>query len=75
MRQRSEESSDDYVSLLTNQVNLCMFKDHDERMVEQITFGNKHSEVQKALLMEDETCALAKAIETCRVYDAFVTHQ
>ena len=62
MRQRAEESSDDFVSRLTNQANLCKFKDCDKRIVEQITFGTKHSEVQKALLMEDETCALAKAI-------------
>ena len=75
MRQRAEESSDDFVSRLTNQANLCKFKDCDERIVEQITFGTKHSEVQKALLMADETCALAKAIETCRIYDASVTHQ
>ena len=75
MRQCSEESSDDFVSRLTNPVNLCKFKDHDERIVEQITFGTKHPEVQKALLLEDETCALAKATETCCVYDTFVSHQ
>ena len=37
MRQRNDESSDDFVSRLTNQANLCKFKERDERIIEQMS--------------------------------------
>ena len=75
MRQRMEESSDDFVSRLNNQANLCKFGERDERIIEQLTYGTKHAEVQKVLLVQDETYTLSKAIEACRVYDASEGHQ
>ena len=75
MRQRIDESSDDFVSRLNNQANLCKFRERDERIVEQLTYGTKHAEVQKALLVQDETYTLAKALEACRIYDASEGHQ
>ena len=75
MRQRNDESSDDFVSRITNQANLCKFKDRDERIIEQIAYGTKYAEVQKSLLAQDEDYTLAQALEACRVYDASVMHQ
>ena len=75
MRQRADESSDDFVSRLINQANLCKFKERDESIIEQIAYGTKHADVQQILLVQDETYTLAKAIEACRVYDASEGHQ
>ena len=69
--QRMEESSDDFVSRLNNQANLCKFGERDDRIIEQLTYGTKHADVQKVLLVQDETYTLSKAIEACRV----MTHQ
>ena len=73
--QRADESSDDFVSRLTNQANLCKLKERDERIIEQIAYGTKHADIQKILLVQDETYTLAKAIEACRIYDASEGHQ
>jgi hypothetical protein len=75
MKQRMDESSDDFLSRLTNQANKCKFRDKEERLIEQLTFGTKHADVQKTLLVQDTDYTLAKAIEACRIYDASVSHQ
>ena len=75
MRQRIAESSDDFVSRLNQKANLCKFRERDERIIEQLTYATKHAEVQKALLVQDETYILAKAVEACRIYDASEGHR
>ena len=75
MRQRTDESIDDFLSRSNNQASLCKFRERDERIVVQLTYGTKHTDVQKVLLVQDETYTLSKAIETCRVYDASEGHQ
>ena len=37
MRQHADESSDDFLSHLTNQANKCKFTDKDECLIEQLT--------------------------------------
>ena len=54
MHQKEAETSDDFITRLTNQAKLCKFKECDERIIEQITYGTRHAEVQKTILMEDE---------------------
>ena len=75
MRQHADESSDDFLSCLTNQVNSCKFKECDKRIIKQIAYDTKHADIQKILLVQDETYILAKAIEACHVYDASEGHQ
>ena len=75
MRQLPDESADDFISRLTNQAKLCKFKDRNERIVEQITFGTKYADVQKSLLVQDEDYTLERAIEACRIHEASVGHQ
>ena len=74
MSQRADEASDDFLSRLINQANLCKFQGRDERIIEQITYGTKHPEVQKALLVQEEEYTLAQAMDACRVHDASVGH-
>ena len=75
MRQRTDEPIDDFLSRSNNQARLCKFRERDERIAEQLTYGTKHADVQKVLLVQDETYTLSKAIEACRVYDASEGHQ
>ena len=74
LRQREDESTEDFVSRLTNQADKCKFSNKDERLIEQLIFGTKHSEVQKSLLIKDDTLSLTDAIKSCRIHDASVTH-
>ena len=74
MRQKDDESSDDFITRLTNQAKACKFKEHDERIIEQITFGTKHAEVQKTILMEDEQYTLEKAIDAVRRHQCWCRH-
>ena len=74
LRQREDESTEDFVSRLTNQADKCKFSNKDERLIEQFIFGTKHSEVQKSLLIKDDTLSLTDAIKSCQIHDASVTH-
>ena len=75
MTQCQNESSDDFLTRLTNQAILCKFADRDARIIEQINYDTKYAEVQKELLVKGETYTLAEAIEACRICDASVGHQ
>jgi hypothetical protein len=76
MKQKPEETSNDFVSRLKNQAELCKFGvQKDKRIIGQIIFGTKHADVQKDLLVKEENYTLDEALEACRIYDASVTHQ
>lgn len=75
MKQHEQESSDDFVSRLKNQADLCRFMNKGERILDQIIFGTKYAEVQKTLLVKDENCTLTEAAELARIHDAAVAQQ
>ena len=39
LRQREDESTEDFVSRVTNQADKCKFSNKDERLIEQLIFS------------------------------------
>ena len=50
LKQRPDESFDDFLSRLNNQAAKCKFQDKQERILKQLTYGTKYAEIQKTLL-------------------------
>lgn len=74
---QEDESIDKYVSRIKLQAFKCKFRDDQEiqeRVIEQLIIGTKHTEVQKDLLAKDDKLTLDQAIDISRSHEASIEH-
>lgn len=75
-RQSAGESVDEYMMRCKLQAKKCNFRDvveTDERLVEQLIIGIRHSKMQEKLLGRDATLTLDGALDIVRTFEATVT--
>ena len=71
------EPVDDFISRLKNLAVKCQFRDNvefEDRVLDQLIWGSKNRDVQKALITRDKTLTLAAAIEIARSHEATSKH-
>eukprot|EP00106_Octopus_bimaculoides_P003828 XP_014771270.1 PREDICTED: uncharacterized protein LOC106869865 [Octopus bimaculoides] len=69
LKQQPQETIGNFLSRLKNVAEKCIFKDKDERIDDQFTWGCTHKEVQKSLISKD-ALQLIKAVDTTRAFEA-----
>ena len=72
---QGEESVDQFMTKCKIQANKCKFRDpqeFDERLIEQLIVGTKHTKVQERLLSKEEM-TLDQAMNTARTFEATLT--
>ena len=75
--QQENENIDDFVARCKLQAYKCDFKDNHEledRVIEQIIDGTRHTEVRKELLAKPNTLTLEQALEEGRKHEASMMH-
>ena len=77
MRQELHEPVDDFISRIKNLAVKCQFRGNaevEDRVLDQLIWGSKNPDVQKALITRDKTLTLAAAIVISRSHEATSTH-
>ena len=77
IKQRTTESTDDFIARLRLQSDKCRFTDENEkqsRILEQLIAGSIHQQIQEKLLTKDETFTLDQAVDLCRTHEANLQH-
>lgn len=75
LKRNNEERFDIFLTSCRNQASKCRFRDKaesDERIIEQLTVGTKHKQIQEKLLEKSEDLSLDVAIDIARTYEATI---
>lgn len=73
LKRNNEERFDIFLTSCRNQASKCRFRakaESDERIIEQLTVGTKHKQIQEKLL---EKSSLNVAIDIARTYEATIS--
>ena len=76
-RQQPDESVDDFFARCKKKTSKCKFRDAQEtndRLIEQLIVGTKHSKVQERLLEGGSDLTLDEALDKARTYEATQRH-
>lgn len=74
MKQRDEESIDEFYTRVRDVGMKCRFKDLDDRLIDQLIKGTKCSDSRKELLCELDTLTIDDALKKCRKHEASEAH-
>ena len=76
-RQQPDKSVDDFFARCKKKTSKCKFRDAQEtndRLIEQLIVGTKHSKVQECLLEGGSDLTLDEALDKARTYEATQRH-
>ena len=77
LKQGESESMDDFVSRCELQAQRCNFRDElefNERIIEQVITGTRHTEVQKDLLSKEVSLTMDQVLDVGRTHEASLQH-
>ena len=77
MRPQPGEPVDNFISRIKNLAAKCQFRDNievEDRVLDQLIWGSRNPDVQKALISRDKTLTLAAAVDIARSHEARNKH-